>query len=322
MRGLDRLRYGALDVGNRKRAEAILNSPLGCTFIAAVQESAMEPDALSAAELSLRLAAASVDLISQWRSDHDTVVARVLEYGKELSALTRAVLEHAGTSWWFDPIDLNRQLWVSPEGVPPDTAAWHPPRDPSSRGEVYAQKPTGFQNTSTLFGEFCSLLMACDERAGDYWREYPLVCWKLQVAPDVKVYEVHDAGAWHQLCLWYPARRGDGGLTVNWGAAANDWDGVHLSFWGLLSCEQARCESAEGWSLLDFWHAEQTYWLRSLETVSDQLPNHEWTQRSGNEFRHPRAPFDTDARNILTTDPVGPADVERLKRSIVPLDNS
>ena len=77
-----------------------------------------------------------------------------------------------------------------------------------------------------------------------------MVCWELKMALDLKVYEVHDAGAWHQLCLWYPARRSDGGLTVNWGAAANDWDGVHLSFGGLLSCEQARSESAEGRSLL------------------------------------------------------------------------
>ena len=116
-----------------QRAEAILNSPLGCTFMMAAHESALEPEALSAPELSLRMAAASVNLISQWQSDHEIVVAKVLEYGKELKTFTRAVLEHAGTSWWFDPIDLSRQLWVNPEGVPPDTAAWHPPRGPILR---------------------------------------------------------------------------------------------------------------------------------------------------------------------------------------------
>ena len=51
---------------------------------------------------------------------------------------------------------------------------------------------------------------------------------------------------WHQLCVRYPAKRRDGGLTVNWGSAARDWDGVHLSLGGLLSGEQARLRISSG----------------------------------------------------------------------------
>ena len=308
-----------------RRTEAILKSPLGCAFMMGAHESAIEPEALAAPELSLRLAAESIGLVEHFRSDHEIAVAEALEYGKGLGSLTRAVLEHHGTSWWFEPIDLGTQLWIgkgtaSPDTASPDTASWHPPPDPSSNWEVYAQKPAGVQNTSTLFGEHCSLLMAYDEMAGDYCREFPLACWKLQIAPDVKVYEVHGAEDWHQLCVRYPAKRRDGGLTVNWGSAARDWDGVHLSLGGLLSGEQAGCESAVGSSLLDFWHAEQTFWFRSLESVSERLPDHERKRRTV-QFRYPRSPGDTSAQTILTTDPVGLADIERLKRSIRPLDS-
>ena len=308
-----------------KRTKAILDSPLGCAFMMGVYESAIEPEALAAPELSLRLAAESIGLVEHFRSDHEIAVAEALEYGKGLGPLTRAVLEHHGTSWWFEPIDLGRQLWIgkgiaSPDTASPDTASWHPPPDPPSRWEVYAQQPAGVQNTSTLFGEHCSLLMAYDVRAGDYWREYPLACWKLQIAPDVKVYEVLGAEDWHQLCVQYPARRRDGGLTVNWGAAARDWDGVHLSLGGLLSGEQAGYESAVGWSLLDFWHAEQTFWFRSLESVSERLPDHERTE-STIQFRYPITLGDTRGQTFLTTDPVGLADIEQLKRSIRPPDS-
>jgi hypothetical protein len=70
----------------------------------------------------------------------------------------------------------------------------------------------------------------------------------------------------------------------DWGAAAEDWDGVHMSFGGLLSSEQARYESPEGWSMHNWWHTECTYWLRSLATNARRLPNHEQTQ--GSEYLH------------------------------------
>ena len=65
----------------------------------------------------------------------------------------------------------------------------------------------------------------------------------------------------------------------NWGAVAEEWDGVHLSFGGLLTTEQNRHESISrwkyGWAMLDAWHAEQTYWLRPLKTESERQPDFE-----------------------------------------------
>ncbi len=71
----------------------------------------------------------------------------------------------------------------------------------------------------------------------------------------------------------------------DWGAASVDWHGVHLSLGGLLSCEQGRCESAEGWSMHESWHAERTFWLRALDTVCERMPDYhggqEWPAPSG-----------------------------------------
>ncbi|MXY46035.1 MAG: hypothetical protein F4Y44_03420 [Chloroflexi bacterium] len=60
---------------------------------------------------------------------------------------------------------------------------------------------------------------------------------------------------------------------------AEEWDGVHLSLGGLLTTEQNRHESIsgwkDGWAMLDFWHAEQTYWLRALKTETERQPDFE-----------------------------------------------
>lgn len=57
------------------------------------------------------------------------------------------------------------------------------------------------------------------------------------------------------------------------GAVAEEWDGVHLSIGGLLTAEQNRYESSAGWTMLSFWHAEQTFWLRALKTETERQPD-------------------------------------------------
>ena len=72
----------------------------------------------------------------------------------------------------------------------------------------------------------------------------------------------------------YPARGSEGDrLVPNWGAVSEEWDGVHLSLGGLLTSEQNRYESSDGWTMLDFWHAEQTHWLRGIDTEVKRQPD-------------------------------------------------
>ena len=114
-------------------------------------------------------------------------------------------------------------------------------------------------------------------RRGTTIAPFPLECWELGIQQGVKVYEVHGAESWHELCVRYPAEYKEDGLLVpDWGAAAEDWDGVHMSFGGLISSEQARYESPEGWSMHNWWHAE--------DDVLAEKPGHD-----GNEAAQPRA---------------------------------
>ena len=118
------------------------------------------------------------------------------------------------------------------------------------------------------------------------------------------MFEIHGPSDWHELCVRYPAvEEDDGRLVPNWGAVSEEWDGVHLSLGGLLTTEQARYESSAGWTMLEYWHAEQTYWLRSLEVESTRMPDYEETLPEDYEdyegFCFPRFPDEDDSAGLL-----------------------
>ena len=267
------------------RAEALVNSLVGCDFLVTLVESGLSPEYLADPKASLWLAGSSADSVERFRADHDLIAAELPALAREKEAQARAVMEHPGIAWWFDDIDLQAQAWVSIHGTldkfiygtPPDTMAWQQPENPSRRWECYAQKPYGNQITSTLYGlHLTSKLIAYDERVGDYMCEFPLAWWSMRFLEEVRVFEIHGPADWHNLCVRYPAKgTEDDRLVPNWGAVAEDWDGVHLSLGGLLTTEQNRYESAAGWSMLDSWHAEQTYWLRALKTETERQPDFE-----------------------------------------------
>ncbi|MCY4579610.1 MAG: hypothetical protein OXD31_11260, partial [Chloroflexi bacterium] len=211
------------------------------------------------------------------------IAAELPALAREKASEARAVLEHPGTAWWFDDIDLDAQAWVSIHGTlqkfiygtPPDTMAWQRPENPSRGWERYAQKPYGNQTTSTLYGpHLTSKLVGLHDRVGDYMCEFPLAWWTMRFMEKVRVFEVHGPADWHDLCVRYPAKgTEDNRLVPNWGAVSEEWDGVHLSLGGLLTAEQNRYESDAGWTMLDSWHAEQTYWLRALKTETERQPD-------------------------------------------------
>ena len=128
--------------------------------------------------------------------------------------------------------------------------------------------------------------MAVDERVGDFnlW-SLPFEAWEISVPNDVQVFEIHGPADWNRLCVRYPAAGVTDGppdkewLVPDWGAAAEDWDGVHLSLGGLLTAEQVRYQSEDGISMLNFWQAEQTYWLRGFVSNARRLPDHEGRPR-------------------------------------------
>lgn len=272
------------------RVEDLLNSPVGCHFLVTLVESALSPEVLADPKVSLWLAAGSAESVNIYHHEkhvHRRITAELSSLAREKAAQARTIIEHPGTAWWFDDIDLNAQAWVSIHGtlnkfiygIPPDPMGWQRPRNPSSRWERKAQKPYSNQTTSTLYGpHLTSELVAYADRVGDYMCEFPLAWWSVRFLEKVRVFEIHGPADWHELCVRYPAKyTRDSRLVPNWGAVAEEWDGVHLSFGGFLTAEQNRHEAVggwkAGWTMLDFWHAEQTYWLRALKTETERQPD-------------------------------------------------
>ena len=266
------------------RVEALLNSLVGCEFLVTAVESGLSPEDLADPKISLWLAAASVESVNIHYSDHKLLASELPPRARENANQAREIIEHPGTAWWFDDIDLDAQTWVSIDwtddhphkfiyGTQPNTMAWTRPRNPSSEWERYAQQPSSNQNqtTSTLYDDLTSELVAYANRTGDYHCDFPLARWSIRFLEEVRVFEIHGPADWYDLCVRYPAKdTEDARLVPNWGAVAEEWDGVHLSIGGLLTTEQHRHESAAGWTMLNFWHAEQTYWLRPLKTESER----------------------------------------------------
>ena len=265
------------------RVDHLLNSVVGCAFVVAFDEAGLTPDVVADPNASLRMAAACVNFVFRYNSNHDLVAPGILTLARGQVDQARTLIESPDTQWWFHDVDLDRQTWLSihgtPDefiyGTPPDTMAWQQPGNPPRPWERYAQKPYGNQITSTLYGPYLtSKLVAYDSRVGDYDCKFPLAWWSVRFPESVRVYEIHGPSDWHDLCVSYPARgREDDRLVPNWGAASEEWDGVHLSLGGLLTAEQNRYESPDGWTMLDAWHAEQTYWLRALKTETKRRPD-------------------------------------------------
>ncbi|MYC35250.1 MAG: hypothetical protein F4X64_19050 [Chloroflexi bacterium] len=259
-----------------KRVEEILSSPMGCAFFADARERGYLPEDLANPAVSLCLASEAVDMVERWRSDHEEVVAEMLGLAPVIRPLVEATLAQDGTAWWYEPPDPERQVWIAHEGETPDPSEWRQPKSPPSEWERYAQKPDSLQYTSTSYNGYTSLLIAYENHTGDMWAQsWPLQCWRMRTLADVRIYELHGPADWHRLCVAYPAHDSDDGrLVPDWGAASADWDGVHLSLGGLLSCEQNRVESPEGWSKHEFWHTERTFWLRAVDAVCERMPDY------------------------------------------------
>ena len=98
----------------------------------------------------------------------------------------------------------------------------------------------------------------------------------MRIPPSVRVFEVHGPEDWNRLCVRYPAKGTKDGppdpewLVPDWAAAAEEWDGVHVSLGGLLTTEQVRYESTGGVSMLLFTASELTYWLRGFPSALEK----------------------------------------------------
>lgn len=260
------------------RAAALCVAPAGCAFLLAIEESGLTLEDATAPMAAAFLAALAGEAVGPWFGGHDRVVAMALEQGERLLPLARGLLAQPAAAAWFAPLDRRAQHAVSRRDDGETLSMPVSPERPPNGWERYAQKAEWGLWTSTGLdgeGEMTSFLASVAFGVADLGHYFapPLAAWRLTVIPVARVFEVAGPQDWHRLCARYPADGDDDRLVPDWSAAAEEWDGVHLTLGGLLTSEQVRVESAAGWSEHWAWDAERTLWLRDVFADAVRLPD-------------------------------------------------
>ena len=281
----------------------LVRSPLGCAFLLSMDYSGVSPaDAVKPA-VSLDALATAVSETTIWSADYARLIRYLALKSESLKPLARAILEHPGRDWWFAPLDRKAQVWAARAenaSAAPTQARFVSPSN--NRWVTWDNKPRkGGLYTATLFdcetALFAALHSGVSELSIDF--KSPVVCWRLTASESARVYEITSPLDLHELCARYPARGNGRGrylplfpvkriapnadtderrfLSVDWEAAAKDWDGVHLTFGGLLTSDSVRVASSAGWSMLMFWDLEQTLWLRWAFDAVERMPDYRET---------------------------------------------
>ena len=274
------------------KAQALLASPVGCALLLDISHNSHLPlEYFADPMVSFWLLSCAVD----WSDIRSELNARelALEHAQDHADLARRIVENPAFAWWYDPVDTETQVWVSPQFA--GDRLLHPERmepfDPESwrtPNSGWSTPGTWTQETSTLRGGTTSQVMAYAIYSADHIAGFPLPAWRVEFQQEMRVWEINHPSDWHRLCSQYPGRARDGRLIPDWKSVAIDWDGVHLSLGGVLSCEQARYEQGGEWSMMKWWHTEQTKWLRELDITGQRMVDF---QREPHEVNLPRYPY-------------------------------
>ena len=269
---------------NEEKAQALLSSPAGCSFILDMSENLhLGIERIADPNVSFWLASSAMDWCDVYADEGlQERLDMALDAAKDFTDLALEVVSNPLFAWWYEPLDLDNQIWTSPEmshgtdGSPFEPKpfvpqSWRKPAPPNEDGDPVSD--TYLQETSTLRGGTTSQVTAFAIYAADHICAFPLAAWHVRFQQDVRVYEINHPSDWHALCLEFPHRAPDGRLVPNWQAVSDHWDGVHITLGGALSCEQARYESDGEWSKMLFWHTELTRWLNRIAVTGERIPD-------------------------------------------------
>jgi len=280
------------------RVEDFLRAPVAAVMFTMADRNNLGVDALADAGTACVLASRALSELNPWAGDGSAARTREQALDVVLSRSVRELVDNVladpRNSWWSAPLDRTRQLFLrGQDDQLADPRQIPVPVGPISGWETYAQKPERAVITTTELpvGENEEIRsgghagLACG--GGDWSPVYPVGQYRLQVAADARVFEVHSAADWHALAAGYGdpgTHRGsdanlrdsagiDNGLAPTWSAVAADYDGVHLSLAGMLTAVQAPLSGALiGTTTLWAWDWECTHWIRSVFTVTETLP--------------------------------------------------
>ncbi|MYC07512.1 MAG: hypothetical protein F4X57_10130 [Chloroflexi bacterium] len=273
--------------GLDERATALLRSPVGRAFIAISAATGFTPDQLTEPATALYIAAQAADDIELYHTkiDRQKEMRFLREEAPRHFRLARQILTHPDAAWWFAPLDLHNQIWVSEDHSPPN-------QQPSEPSWIHSDPRRNLWAfiTSTSTADTASMLAAVDLQICDIgygYHEYaspPFALWHMKPKLDARIFEIDSPHAWHELCVNYRHRAKyplqdivysdldmDSYLEPDWSKVAEDWDAVHLTLGGLLTSHQVAVKSKDFWTYHHGWDAEQTWWLRWVFTEHERL---------------------------------------------------
>jgi len=274
------------------RLHQFLRSPGGCAFLLEMQAHDLTPEEAVDPPVAIHLIGSALWHLNPWNSwGHDRMVNSIREQSLPLHHLAHDLVIQPGIEQWWAPLQRDRQVWLQPDEQPsfPTAETFPTPVSPPDRFAMYVQRPTGFVSTSTARdGSSTSQLAFIISGASDrHTHNTGAERRHVTVSPDARVLEIVSAGDWHQFVRACPARNlpeqafnlsrdlvnhpwgPNDGLVPDWGLAAKDWDGVHVTLWAFLTANQVRTFSDAGWTEPWAWEGEETTWLH---WVFDEVP--------------------------------------------------
>lgn len=252
-------------------ADSLLEGPMACAFFLAAKRYPIGAEHLCNSRIAFSVAAEARFVLDPWAGDHPRAVAQALAQRDEVRTLAEEVLSLPGSRWWSRPLDRKVQVHVAGPR-PPERVGQHPPQKTESL--PFAQSPKVAVISSTnVQGDSCWETFA-DRHLGD---EEPVSGphrTLLAVSASARVYEIHSASDWLRLVQNFPLSGSEtarGGVSPDWSRVAEVWDGVHLSFAGLLRATYAGFEAGASRSVLWTWEREQTRWFGDVVSAGEQI---------------------------------------------------
>ena len=266
---------------HEEKAQALLGSPAGSALVLELSANLHLPlDHFAEPKMSFWLASNAIDFADVNRDAGWQDIA--LREARARGDLALRIVSNPAFAWWYEPFDPENQIWSSPQmphGLnPPDSfqpfdpGSWQQPAPPRINEDRPVPRVPS-QTTSTLRVGSTSAWTAFVTRSAEHVCAFPLAVWRVRFRQSVRVREINNPSDWHDLCLEFPHRAPDGRLMPNWREVAEAWDGVHVTLGGVLSCEQARYERDGEWSMMQFWHVEETWWINRLELTGERMPD-------------------------------------------------
>jgi len=164
------------------------------------------------------------------------------------------------------PIRKERQYWIA-TGKPP----FAPPVRPGLNREHFVAAGPGTSVstkpfsvglfTSTGMGDTYGMWHLYLEAARSSLFPLPWYAWSVRPRDDARVLEISSATAWAEFVAAYPLRR-DGLLCPDWNAAANVYDGVHMTLQAIIAMQGLSLQTGLGLLAPAFWDVQSTLWLR------------------------------------------------------------